>query len=390
MNQHLHQVDHLAHHHQAEQPRYQLNSLQHQPYHHRTFRLHHDRNHQPYQDRARDRPSHSSYHGRPSQRDHRSAGPVQEHHQQHEGHGESSHSQARSDGRSQHPQYETNSRCQICSYTQPYPAEQKPVYHSHFSSLRLRELLGVEKSGTDYLCPSCKCSHGSSPEERIKVVLSDFSLHRFFAPPNYTCSQYVGDMIHVDYITIPEGCIEDLVHAFRLDYEMSEQNRPLDVLVVAGYNNILKNHSRYFIMEGLKHLSELVLNKEKNKNSGIVNTYAVASLMYPPRLAWFTDNGDMPYDYHDNLEKISWLNSQIHQLNVKNLVPDYPRFHTYGVRTDNRSRVDMYGYEHQTHTKSHRWEHWEEGIKTSKLNLKPARKFIMGTAVNKYFALNTP
>ena len=50
----------------------------------------------------------------------------------------------------------------------------------------------------------------------------------------------------------------------------------------------------------------------------------------------------------------------------------------------------MFEYEHQTHTKSHQWEHWEEEIKTNKLNLKPGRKFKMGTAINNYFALNTP
>ena len=62
-------------------------------------------------------------------------------------------------------------------------------------------------------------------------------------------------MIHADYITIPEGCIEDLVLAFRLDYELLNHQKPLDVLVVAGYNDLLKENSRHFIMEGLKHLS---------------------------------------------------------------------------------------------------------------------------------------
>ena len=88
-------------------------------------------------------------------------------------------------------------------------------------------------------------------------------------------------MLHVDYITIPEGCIEDLVHAFRLDYELSEQQNPLDVVIVAGYNDLLKNNSRTFIMEGFRHLSDLVLNLDKNKQPGNKNTFAVASFLYP-------------------------------------------------------------------------------------------------------------
>ena len=192
-------------------------------------------------------------------------------------------------------------------------------------------------------------------------------------------------MVHMDYISIPEGCLSDLIHAYRLDYELSRQHRPQDVVVVAGYNDLLLNNSREFIMEGYQHLSELVLGHDKDSN----NTFAVATLLYPPRLSWFADNGDKPRHYSNKLEKIDWLNSQIHELNVSNSVPDYPRFHTYGVRTATRSRVDVFGYEHQTHTKAHRWEHWAEQGRRWKLNLRAERKFKMGTALTKYFSLNT-
>ena len=111
--------------------------------------------------------------------------------------------------------------------------------------------------------------------------------------------------------------------------------------------------------------------------------------MYPPCISWFPDNGALPRHYSNRLEKIDWLNSQIHELNVSNSVPDYPRFHTYGVRTATRKRVDLYGYEHQTHTKSHRWEHWVELSRSRKLNLRADRKFKMGTALTNYFSLNT-
>ena len=148
-------------------------------------------------------------------------------------------------------------------------------------SLRRRELMGVEKSGADYLCPSCKCSHGSSLDERIKIVLSDFTLHRLFDPSNHSCSQYVGDLLHVDYITIPEGCLEDRVHAFRLDYELSEQLRPSDVFVVAGHNDFMKNQSRSFIMQGLKHLSELVLSNGKNKTLSILMLLPASCIPVP-------------------------------------------------------------------------------------------------------------
>ena len=151
------------------------------------------------------------------------------------------------------------SSCQICSYTQPYPARQLQVFHRNYSSVRLRELLGVENTKTEYLCPSCKCKHIPYPDERVKIVLSDSTLHQFFAPPVSPGSQYVRDMMHVDYITIiKEAYIQDLIHAFRLDYELLEHPKPLDVVVVAGYHDLQDKHSRAFIMEGFEHLIKLV------------------------------------------------------------------------------------------------------------------------------------
>ena len=143
-------------------------------------------------------------------------------------------------------------------------------------------------------------------------------------------------------------------------------------------------------MEGFRHLSDIVLNLGKDVPPGRKNTFAVASLLYPPRLAWVPDNGVEPSHYHNNLEKINWLNGQIHELNMSNSAPDYPRFHTYGVRTANRTRVDFFGNTQVTHVKSHKWEHWEELDRTAKLNLIPERKFKLGTSLTKYFSLNTP
>ena len=65
-----------------------------------------------------------------------------------------------------------DSICQICQ-----------IPHKHFSSLRLREMLGVEGTEKFYFCPTCKSSHRSNTRNRVKLVVSDSSLHQFFAPP---------------------------------------------------------------------------------------------------------------------------------------------------------------------------------------------------------------
>ena len=62
------------------------------------------------------------------------------------------------------------SSCQICSFSQKSPEIKKAVYHDHFSSKSLRELLGVEFSlSGPYFCPSCKSHHSPYPTERTKM-----------------------------------------------------------------------------------------------------------------------------------------------------------------------------------------------------------------------------
>ena len=54
----------------------------------------------------------------------------------------------------------------------------------------------------------------------------------------------------------------------------------MDICVVAGYNDILKDHSRDYIVDTLAWFTNYVIDLG-NKN----NTVAVATLLYPPRLA---------------------------------------------------------------------------------------------------------
>ena len=84
--------------------------------------------------------------------------------------------------------------------------------------------------GTDrrFLCPSCKSHHRSYPEEKIKLVVSDSTLHQFFAPPGYSQSLYPGETMHDDYITIPGGFIDELYNDFRYESELLPSSKPLD------------------------------------------------------------------------------------------------------------------------------------------------------------------
>ena len=277
--------------------------------------------------------------------------------------------------------------CNICSFAQHPPEKKVPIYHKHFSSLKLRYFNGAEASNSPYLCPSCMSSHVPYPKTRTKLIISDSTLHMYFAPPDGNIGQHTGDVLHCDYLTIPGASIHTLSNAFRIEYLDAVHGRPMDVCIVAGYNDLVRNYDREYIMYKFKKLVAMVLDAKVDQ---VENTVAISTLMYAPQLAWFPDNGPVPYPgYNNQREKIDWLNAAINQENRRNNVPEFPGFHTYGVRTATKSYTDRYGQVHQRAIKAHRWEHWREEDPASMLHLRNDRRIKMGVALNKYLIFNT-
>ena len=285
--------------------------------------------------------------------------------------------------------YQSTRECNICSYTQSYPAEKVPVFHSHFSSARLRELLSVETSHQGFYCPSCKSRHRPYIDERLKVTISDSTLHDFFAPRLHTDTVYEGDLVHVDYVTIAGGTLPDLLHAFRLDYEATVRPKPLDVLLVAGYDDLYQGFGRDYIWRGINKFSETVLKLSRSSDTAAKNTFAVASLMYPPKICWFRDDGPTPNNYDNQKEKVDWLNEKIDRLNRSHGVYQYPGFHSYGVRMGTKLTKNENGQLERRQFKAHRWDQWVEPARRDKSTLKAERLFKMGKAVNNYFLYQT-
>ena len=102
-------------------------------------------------------------------------------------------------------------------------------------------MLGVEGTEKFYFCPTCKSSHRSNTRNRVKLVVSDSSLHQFFAPPGDSRAQYKGDTLHTDYITIAGGCTDEFYKAFILDLELLPPGKPLDIVLVMGYADLSRD-----------------------------------------------------------------------------------------------------------------------------------------------------
>ena len=280
------------------------------------------------------------------------------------------------------PDPENSPNCIICS------RNNAPVNHYHFSSKWMREFLGVEAANQHHLCPSCKSRHGPYPYTRAKLVVSDETLHMFFAPPGRTeGSQYQGDLMHVDYLSIPGANLETLTAAFKYEYHDKPFNKPLDVVLIGGYNDIREGSSRTVIMERFRSFCDAVLSVAPKDE---VNTVAVSDLMYPPSLAWFPDDGQLPHSHNGNLLHIlEWLNEAILSLNLDHWITEFHRLHNYGIRVYTKRGRDMFGQYYERRIRQHRFDHWQGDQRHMKTHLINEQRFRLGAAINKYFSLRT-
>ena len=120
--------------------------------------------------------------------------------------------------------------------------------------------------------------------------LGDSLLHDVHHPhdPSVTCP---ADPFHIDWVTISGGTITDLTNAFIHDYK--NQVRPMRVFVSAGLNDIIKGADKDLIIGRFIRLNE-VINEQNNCHPPVRNELVIATLLTPPKLVWFDDNGPHP------------------------------------------------------------------------------------------------
>ena len=167
-------------------------------------------------------------------------------------------------------------KCSICSYNQHHEEDRQVVYHRHFSSMFVRDCMEVNKSPSDYFCPSCKASHSSVQTTRRKVCLSSSMLHEFWAPKHNTTTIYEGDKSHIDYITIPGGTVRDLTNAWKT--ELFQDTGPMDVLLLAGLNNLIRGDKPDTILRQYDHLVQYVMYQAHKFHPELHNTCTIGTL----------------------------------------------------------------------------------------------------------------
>ena len=294
-------------------------------------------------------------------------------------------------------------KCNICSYKQKPPLQKAAVFHYHFSSREVRRwALGSGSKNKAYFCPTCVHKTEQNPTgtrgkfhalpDTLDICLSSSTLHEFFL----TAKNYPGDDQHVDWLTAPGATIQLLHHMWETEY--GEERRPMNLLVVAGLNNIIKGETTTEVMHHLQNLNSAVKSQSLKYHATVKSTVRVATLLLAPQLCWLEGDGKPPHEFYINrLVEVTELNKRISRFNNDNFQCQLelyqeknggtagardkaPLFHTLGVRCERRKKK---GHSYNKH--SHRWSWWREDERSQMLHLKDEHRLTMGRAVVNYF-----
>ena len=195
--------------------------------------------------------------------------------------------------------------------------------------------------------------------------------------PLDTSVEFAGDEIHIDWLCIPGATINVLSTAWEIEY--LEEKKPMDVMLIAGLNDVIKGKTGPAIASAFKHFVDLVIWQGNQYHPDQPNTCAVGTLIYPPQICWLEDDGAVPPTFDNQLRNIRWLNHQVEILNADSQVRS-PSFHSFGVRKVTRNGKGL--------TK-HRLEHWREGERANMLHLRDDQRIKMAKQVARYFKHET-
>ena len=280
----------------------------------------------------------------------------------------------------------SGSKCSICSQNQRHEKDKRDVFHKHYSSKFVRECTAADGS-QEYFCPSCKVVHGLEQNTRRKICLSSSLLHEFWARRNHNnTSVYEGDRSHVDYITIPGGKIMDLINAWKVEY--FQDTKPMDVILIAGLNNLIKGYSADEMLREYDHLVQFVHYQAHKHHPELHNTCTIGTLYYAPQLCWLPAKGKCPPGFINQLVKMQYLNSEIERLNQESKLKS-PNFTVFGVRGGGKHVMDEMGNWVWKDTTHHRYNDWREKDMVNMLHLNDNMRMKMGRWVGKFFEMVT-
>ena len=192
-------------------------------------------------------------------------------------------------------------------------------YHRHYSTASLRRT-GLQKGEGTYMCDICKELESVTvpANETRRVVVADSTMYGIWGEVDLASTE------HFDIDSIVGGTVKDMLRPLYKNY-LDQPNR-VEILVIAGINNIAAGENAEDIINDMKVLKRVVDNHSKKFGHSPPSYISFCTVLLPPKFCSLNvppiqpDEPDIaewvpPHNFRNKYDELDKLNKMILKLN---------------------------------------------------------------------------
>ena len=250
-----------------------------------------------------------------------------------------------------------DSLCRLCSD----PGHS--VYHHHVSSKHVRDFAENYQKSFLFNCIMCKSRESTIRPSTRKLILTSSTLY------NVWTYEELKLPIHLEIEAIVGGRFRDLTRALIMSYLRYPER--LEIITVAGINNIGESQSSEDILEEIRELKEAVKAHSVLHGHSTPSIVSVSTILYAPKFCALDVPDSVPAwkpppGFDNKREVIERVNKAIADMNKAEKV-NYLNLHYEGIRKCKKTGKTLHRHNTQNPI-------WRETEIRRKLHLTPQFK----------------
>ena len=265
----------------------------------------------------------------------------------------------------------SDSTCELCS------DNEFDIKHTHMSSEGVRRFaLNRKKQMHMFQCIMCKQQESTVRPSTRKIILTDSSLYNVWSDSSLNTSDH-----HMEIEAVVGGRIRNLTRAIITMYLKNAER--LEIILIAGINNIGEGQTVPEILEEISELKELLSAHSVVHSHDPPSMVSVSTLLYAPRFcsldvpdsqqAWKPPRG-----FVNKRREIECLNVAIAAVN-RGWGVNYLKLHLEGIRIDKKAKRVMHKHNPERPI-------WRETDIFRRLHMSPAYKVRIVNLAKKIFS----
>ena len=274
-----------------------------------------------------------------------------------------------------------DSLCEMCT-----GEGSKYVQHTHFSTANLRTFALCYTEKDTFMCPICKVLEPVIPDKNTsrRIILTSSTLYGVWEqpclPPNTE---------HFELEAIVGGRVRDLTVALKAGYLYLPHR--LEIIVVAGINNIGEGQHPDKIVGEMKELKEMVrLHSEENQHSK-PSYVSFCTIILPPKFCSLHIPENAPHlaewvpgpNFKNRYKDIEAVNKKVKEMNLEDNLR-YVNLHEQGVKFFKSGTI-----QHKFDSLPGRAKIWRENEVRRKLHFTMENKLKVVSCLNNCFKANS-